>query len=102
MERNVTETIKTETIEHAARYCEQSDSDSITVTLYRWYDSYEVIYATPERYYVFGEGKNLTLEQAEEIYNEHVKIAKRLAAEEIYNEYVKIAKRLAAERAMFD
>ena len=81
MESNVTETIKTETIEHAACYCEWSYSDSITVTLSRWYDSYEVVYATPERCYVFGEDKNLTLEQAEEIYNEHVEIAKRLAAE---------------------
>ena len=79
MESNVIKTIKTETIEHAACHCEWSDS--ITVTLRRWYNSYEVIYATPERRYVFGEDKNLTLEQAEEIYNEHVEIAKRLAAE---------------------
>lgn len=35
MESNVIETIKTETIEHAACYCEWSDSDSITVTLRR-------------------------------------------------------------------
>ena len=62
---NVIETIKTEIIEHAACYCEWSDSDSITVTLRRWYDSYEVVYATPEKCYVFGEDKNLTLEQAE-------------------------------------
>lgn len=81
MKSNVIETIKTETIEHAACYCEQSDSDSITVTLRRWYDAFEVVYATPERYYVFGEDKDLTLEQAEEIYNEHVENAKQLAAE---------------------
>lgn len=80
MKNNITETIKTEIIEHAACYCECTDSDSITVELRRWYGSYEVVYATPERYYVFGEDKDLTLEQAEEIYNEHVEIAKRLAA----------------------
>ena len=81
MKNNITETIKTETIEHAACYCEWSDSDSITVTLRRWRGSYEVIYATPERYYVFGEDRDLTLEQAEEIYNVHVETAKQLAAE---------------------
>lgn len=80
MKNNITETIKTETIEHAACYCECTDSDSITVELRRWNGSYEVVYAAPERYYVFGEDKDLTLEQAEEIYNEHVEIAKRLAA----------------------
>lgn len=80
MGSNVIETIKTETVEHAACYCEWSDSDSITVTLRRWYDSYEVVYATPERHYVFGEGKNLTIEQAEEIYDVNVENAKRLAA----------------------
>lgn len=73
------ETIKTKTIEHAACYCEWSDSDSITVTLRRYNDSCEVVYETPERYYVLGEDKNLTLEQAEVIYNEHVEIAKRSA-----------------------
>lgn len=81
MESNVTEIIKTETIEHAACYCEWLDSDSITVTLRRWYDSYEIVYATPEKYYVLGEDKNLTLAQAEKIYNEHIKTAKQLAAE---------------------
>lgn len=81
MKSNVVETIKTKTVEHAACYCEWSDSDSITVTLRRWFDSYEVVYATPERYCVLGEDKDLTLEQAEEIYNREVETAKQLAAE---------------------
>ena len=81
MKSNVIEIIKTETIEHAACYCEWSDSDSITVKLRRWYDSYEAVYATPERCYVLVEDKNITLEQAEEIYNKHVELAKLLAAE---------------------
>jgi hypothetical protein len=80
MKNNITEAIKSETIEHAACYCEWADSDSITVELRRWNGSYEVVYSTPERYHVFGEGKGLTLEQAEEIYDEHVELAKRLAA----------------------
>lgn len=80
MKNNITETIKAETIEHAACDCEWADSDSITVELRRWNGSYEVVYATPERYYVFGEGKDLTLEQAEVIYNDHVELAKRIAA----------------------
>lgn len=75
------EIIKTETIEHAACYCEWSDSDSITVELRKWCGFYEVVYETPDRFHVFGENKGLTLEQAEEIYNEHVEIANRLAAE---------------------
>lgn len=80
-ENNVTETIKAETIEHAACYCEWSDSDSVIVTLRKWYDAYEVVIEAPERYYVLGEDKNLTLAQAEKIYNEHVETAKQLAAE---------------------
>ena len=81
MKSNVTETIKTETIEHAACYCEWSDSDSIIVTLRKWYDAYEVVCETPEAFYVLGEGRNLTLAQAEAIYNGRVESAKRLAAE---------------------
>ena len=63
----------TETIEHAALYSSIYDDDSITVTLRKYYDSYEVVYETPERYYVFGQNVDWSFEHALNVYSEFVK-----------------------------
>lgn len=73
------EIIKTETIEHACCYNDLFGEDSVTVTLRKYFDSYEVVYETPDCYYVFGENCIFSREKAEEIYSEHVDRAKMLA-----------------------
>lgn len=71
----------TETIEHAALYNKIYNDDSITVTLRKYYDSYEVVYETPERYYVLGQDCEWCFEHAFNVYNEYVAEAKKNAAD---------------------